>query len=107
MTGRSSARLLLKMRKMSVAQAEKSFQSSAWRTEQLADDRDGVGLADVGHELALAVAGDPVDQVADDGAHGGAQPVGRGRGEGGRDEAAQAGVLVALHGEDRLAPPFR
>ncbi len=76
------------------------------RAEQLADDRDGVGLAHVGHQLALALAGDLVDQLVDHRPHGGAQPVGRGRREGGRHEAAQAGVLLALHGEDGLAPPL-
>ena len=53
------------MRKMSVAQAEKSFQSSLRRAQELADDRDRVGLADVGDELARALAGDGVDQLAE------------------------------------------
>ena len=64
------------------------------RAEELADDRDRVGLADVGHQLALALAGDPVDQLADHGPHGGAQPVGRGGREGRGDEAAQPGVAA-------------
>ena len=72
--------------------------------EELADDRDGVGLADVGDQLALALGGDLVDQTVDDAAHGGSEAVGGRRGEGGGDEAAQAGVFGALHGEDGLPP---
>ncbi len=73
------------------------------RAEQLADDGDRVGLADVGHELALAARDDAVDQLADHGLHGGPEPVGRRRCEGRRDEATESRVARALHREDGLA----
>ena len=102
MSGRSLARSLLKMRKMSVAHAGEQLPVLLRRAEQLADDRDRVRLADVGDELARAPVGERVDEVVDDVAHERPQPsVARGV-NAGDDEAAQAGVLVALHGQDRL-----
>ena len=73
------------------------------RTEELADDRDRVRLAHVGDQLALALPDHAVDELADHGLHGGAEPVGRGRRERRGDEAAQPGMALALHGEDGLA----
>ena len=101
MAGRSVARSWLKIRKMSVAQAENSFQSSLGRAEELADDGDRVGLADVGHEFAATLAGDGVDQPGDDLTHEGTEPVRRRRCEGRCHQATKTCVLVALHGQDR------
>ena len=71
--------------------------------QQLADDRDRVGLAQVGHHLAPPAGVEAVHESADHVAHERAEPVGRLRGEGRRHQSAQAGVVLALHGEDRLA----
>ena len=92
---------------MSVAQSAEQLPVLLGRAEQLADDRDRVGLADVGDELALARAGERVDQTADDLAHERAQPVGGLGRERGRDEPAEPRVLVALRGQDRRPAPHR
>jgi hypothetical protein len=57
------------MRKMSVAHAENSFQSSFGAPEELAHDRDRIRLAHVGHELAATGLGDGVDEPVDHLAH--------------------------------------
>ena len=71
------------------------------RAQQTADDRDGIGLAHVGHELAAPSAGKRVDEPVDDLAHVGPQTVGRLGGERGGDQAAQPRVLIAFGREDR------
>ena len=99
--GMSLAMSLLKMRKMSRGPVREELPVLLRRAEQLADDRDRVGLADVVDELARPPVGDGVDESVDDVAHERPQPIGGLRREGRRDEAAQAGVLVAVDREDR------
>ncbi len=74
------------------------------RAEQRADDRDRIGLAHIGHELAAARRRDRVDEAVDHLAHVWAQPVRGLRRERGRHEPPQARVLLAFGREDAGAP---
>ena len=56
--------------------AAEQRQSLARCAEQLADDGDRVGIADVGHDVRLPCGGDRVDQLVDDRSHERPQPVG-------------------------------
>ena len=101
MRTRSFAMSLLKMRKMSVAQPENSFQSSAGAPSSSQMIGIGYGSHTSATSSQRPVGEQRLDEVADHPAHHRAQAVGRPRGEGGRHEPAQPLVLVALHGEDR------
>ena len=70
--------------------------------EEFADDRDGVRLADVRHQFALAVGHQAVDQFAHHSTHGGTEAIGRGGCEGRGHQSPETGVARAFHGQDRL-----
>ena len=74
-------------------------------TEQLADDRNWIALADVGHDVSAPGRRHTVDQLADDLAHERAQTVGGGRRERLGDETAEPGVDVTFGGQDRGPRP--
>ena len=77
------------------------------RAEQLADDRDRVGLADVDRDVGASGRGDRIDERVHDLTHERAQAVGGTRRERLADEPAEAGVHVALGRQDRLTVALR
>ena len=73
------------------------------RAEQFADDRDGVRLTDVAHQVAASAGRHVVDQLLDHLAHEGTKAVGRLGRERRRHQPAEPGVVVSFGGEDRRA----
>ena len=71
------------------------------RTEQFADDRDRIGLADVDRDVGATRRCHRIDQFADDLTHERPQPIGAARRERLGHETPQTGVDVTLGGEDR------
>ena len=75
----------------------------AGHAEHLTNHLDRVLVGEVGHELAVTVAREVVEQLVDEGSHHGAMPIRGPWRERAGDETPQARVVRPVHGDHRVA----
>ena len=77
------------------------------QAEQQAEHPRGIGIGELGHEIAAALVDEPVRQIVGDAFELGHQRLDHLRRKRRVHELAQAPVIVALGDQDRLVPPVR